>query len=244
MPCILYHQNGIQPEYVDNMLANNWNPCQDYGNEYVRVYFRINAPFYQYPFNNISKEARAAFYSEVLSVFSALQWNIPSHICTDSCPEVKQGVENLYLHPQQFSGIVLKNNIRCIADALSNCKTFKLAWVDLYETVYDITPEQYYTYLMGKLPEIHRHLFETFKTLRTNKYKQGYAVAQTVAKKVGLSCIKDLDNFAVNFVTDEIIKMTSLYLLVRVIKNDCAYYRSINKTEQKKLKIDIEKVLK
>lgn len=47
---IKYHQNGIKNEYrVDHQLTNNWNPDEDYGNEYVNVYFRMETKGYGYP---------------------------------------------------------------------------------------------------------------------------------------------------------------------------------------------------
>ena len=42
---IKYHDNMNGVQYgEDHMLTDNWNPNMDYGNEYVRVYFRIDTP--------------------------------------------------------------------------------------------------------------------------------------------------------------------------------------------------------
>lgn len=42
---IKYHQYGLGYEYgEDHALTNNWNPDEDYGNEYSNVYFNIDTP--------------------------------------------------------------------------------------------------------------------------------------------------------------------------------------------------------
>lgn len=46
---IKYHEYGLGNEYgTDHTLTNNWNPDLDYGNEYVKVYFNIDTPTYDY----------------------------------------------------------------------------------------------------------------------------------------------------------------------------------------------------
>lgn len=34
---------------ADGKQLSNWNPDKDYGEEYAKVYFRIDTPIYQYP---------------------------------------------------------------------------------------------------------------------------------------------------------------------------------------------------
>lgn len=42
MEKIKYHQNGIGWDYdADGKLTDNWDSSLDYGNEYVKVYFRL-----------------------------------------------------------------------------------------------------------------------------------------------------------------------------------------------------------
>ena len=45
-----------------------------------------------------------------------------------------------------------------------------ICWVDLYETVYVISDDEYAEYLNGKKEEIRRVLFEESATTRTTKY--------------------------------------------------------------------------
>lgn len=83
---IKYHQNGTGNEYgVDHQLTNNWNPDEDYGNEYVNVYFRMETKGYKYPSFSFTEEDRNAFDSEVTEVFASLGWKCEEKACGGSC---------------------------------------------------------------------------------------------------------------------------------------------------------------
>ena len=74
------------------------------------------------------------------------------------------------MHPQQFSGEVLKNDIKEVAEALQSGTVFSLRWVDIRETVYDISDEEYHEYLHKKEENIRTDLYSNFGTTRRNKY--------------------------------------------------------------------------
>ena len=144
---IKYHQYGIGNEYgEDHTLTNNWNPDIDYGNEYVRVYFRIDTPSYHYERGFSSTEDRDSWNTEASNLISSFG------IMEDSGYKVDNGKEKcayLYAHPQNISGVVLKNDVQKIAEAISNMKLSSIRWVDLYETVYVISDNEYQEYLDG-----------------------------------------------------------------------------------------------
>lgn len=101
---IKYHQNGIGNEYgADHQLTNNWNPDEDYGNEYVNVYFRMETKGYGYPSFSFTEEDRKAFDSEVAEAFTSLGWNCENGAYGGSCATWYKGKQHLYLHPQNFS---------------------------------------------------------------------------------------------------------------------------------------------
>jgi hypothetical protein len=150
------------------------------------------------------------------------------------------------LHPQDFSGEVLKNNIKQIAEALENNVTFKLRWVDLYETVYDITDEEYEEYLKTKDEEIKITLSEKCKTARTNKFYYTFDVARSLAGDYRLTRIglNDGKNYGSGQTVEHIIKIIEQmieekYLVCAMDKNENKLVRSVNKTEQKKLKLNV-----
>ena len=172
MGIIKFHQHGIGPEYgSDGTLTSNWDPLKDYGGEYVDVHFRIRAPGYEYPYFSFQDEQRCAFYGDVREILTPLGWS-PDGYAGEykewNCTYIKSGRQTLYLHPQDFSGVVMKNNVGTIATALSGGKTFSLERVDLYETVYDVTDDEYLQMLAAIEPEIRAKIYSTAHT--PNKY--------------------------------------------------------------------------
>ena len=86
------------------------------------------------------------------------------------CATWTKGKSHLYLHPQDFSGEVLKNEIKAVAEAIEKRNSFYLRWVELYDTVYDISDDEYENYLKTKDDEIRKALFYKCATTRTSKY--------------------------------------------------------------------------
>lgn len=241
---IKYHQNGIGNEYgADHQLTNNWNPNKDYGTEYVKVYFRMETKGYGYPSFSFTEDDRNAFDSEVTEVFASLGWKCEEKACNGNCATWYKGKQHLYLHPQDFSGEVLKNEVKQIAEALEKRNTFYLRWVDLYETVYDMTDQEYEEILSAKDEDIKKSLLENSKTTRTSKYYYAFDVARSLANKFRLSRIGDNDgrNYGTGQTINHILKVVQSLIeegyLVSAVKNDILLIRTINKTEQKQRKL-------
>ena len=241
---IKYHQNGIGNEYgTDHQLTNNWNPDTDYGKEYVNVYFRMETKGYGYPSFSFTEEDRKAFDAELLEVFISLGWECKEKAYNGSCSTWIKGKQHLYLHPQNFSGEVLKNEIKKIAEVLEKRNTFYLRWVDLYETVYDMTDQEYAEILSQKNADLKRSLLEYSKTTRTSKYYYAFDVARVLANKFRLARIGDNDgrNYGTGQTINHILGVVQCLIdegyLVSAVKNDVLLIRTINKTEQKKRKL-------
>ena len=230
--------------YSDRTL---WDPNKNYGNEYVNVHFRIE-PFYQYPFNNYTEDQKREFYAEVREIFENIGWSMKD--CTLYCREVCYEKQVLDIHPQDFTGEILKNNVSKIAEALNNAKTFTLQWVDTYQTVYDMTDEDYEKYLSSRDEEIKIELFEQCKTKRTNKYYPIFRIARLLSDKFRLTRIglNDGRNYGSGQTIEHIIKIadkmvTNQYLIEALGQNGEKLIRSVNKTEQKKLKLNMDSVI-
>lgn len=72
---VKYHQNRIGNEYgVEHQLTDNWNPDEDYGNEYVNIYFRIETEGYKYPSFDFTEDVKKTFDLELAEVFISLGW--------------------------------------------------------------------------------------------------------------------------------------------------------------------------
>lgn len=248
---IKYHQNGIggYGEYgEDHQLTNNWNPDLDYGNEYANTHIRIEAKGYGYPSFSFSEEDRAEFYDTVLEVFEGLGWKVDRMGGAGFCMDISKGKQTLYLHPQDFSGELLKNDIKKIVEALSGHDCFSVRWVDLYDTVYDISDDDYAAFLETKRAEIRKYLFEHCGTKRVNQFYRLYDVKVSAANKYKLRRINKDEGYnhcgqqTLNFVQGVIDSMISERLLIYAENNGYSLVRSPNKTEQKKFKL-CEKVV-
>lgn len=244
MKKIKYHQNGIGDEYgVDGKLTDNWNPDHDYGNEYVRVYFRIDTPSYfrNDGYHNFDTEDdRNKWNKEISSLIKSFG------ILEDSGYTVEHSKDKqayLHAHPQNISGVILKNDVKKIAEAISNMELSSIRWVDLYETVYVISDNEYEKYLDGKQEEIRKALFEKSSTTRVTKFYNAFDVARNIAGSVRLNRLglDDGKHYSGGQTIDYILKTADEMIEEGYLKcfmdDGIQYIRSINKTEQKKMKL-------
>lgn len=236
---IKYHENDVGLKYgPDGHLTNNWNPNKDYGNEYVRVYFRIDTPSYHYQ-NGFSNEITSEeWHNEASSVIKSFG------ILEDSGWKVENTSEKcayLYAHPNNISGIVKKNDVKAIAEKISHMTLSSIRWVDLYETVYVISDDEYNSYLDSKKDIIRKELFKKSATTRATKYYHVTDVARNVAGTVRLSRLglNDGKNYGggqtIDYIVDVARSMISEGYLKDFEQNGNLYIRSLNKTEQKNL---------
>ena len=241
---IKYHQNGTGKEYgEDHTLTNNWNPDADYGNEYANVYFRIDTQSYDDMNGGWKADERETVGKEINRLFTSLGWTCSISGFNGVCSTYTKGKSNLYMHPQNYSGEVLKSEIKSVAEALEKAKTFSLRWVDLYDTVYDITDDEYEEYLKGKDKELRRCLFDMCGTTRKNKYFYAFDVCRCLADRFRLRRIglNDGRNYGSGQTIEHIMKvideMAKENLLFVKEKDGQKLVRTPNKTEQKQMKI-------
>lgn len=240
---IKYHDNKNGVQYgEDGKLTNNWNPCLDYGNEYVRVIFRIDTPSYHYNNGFTTTEDRDRWNTEASNLISSLG------IMEDSGYKVENSNEKcayLHAHPNMFSGIVLKNDVQKIAETIRNMELSFIEWVDLYETVYIISDSEYEEYLNERKEEIRKALFEKSATTRTTKYYAAFDVARNIAGIVRLNRLgyNDGKNYGSGQTIEYILKVADEMIEEGYLKyferDGYKYIRSLNKTEQKQSKLKI-----
>lgn len=244
---MVYHDNYSGSIFDENQ--NNWDASKDYGKEYANVYFRIDCKYYGYPkFYFENQDNKSQFYNEVKSALYPLGWreeNGKEEWIGDNWASVTivKGGQHLYLHPQEFSGEVLKNDVKAIAEALQGYNTFKIELVDLYETVYDISDSEYEKYLQTKDTEIKKFVFDMCHTTRTKLFYSTYDVLRNVAMNIQLKRL-NIRNESQGYLTQTsehinkvIEEMIADGYIVLGHSDGMKCIRSINKTEQKALKL-------
>ncbi len=246
MEKIKYHDNNIEPQYgPDDRLLDNWNPDLDYGEEYAVVHFRVHTPLYSYPRFSFEPEDRKMFYAETDRIFAGIGWHVLRDERGGHCMEVAKGDSSLYLHPQDFSGTVLKNEVEAVAEALATSKVFSLNWVDVYQTVYTWSDEEYAKLLEERIDIARKEVLKRSRTRRYDYYCLKADIAETAAgfvapglrlKNMNLG-IGHTDKQTVEFVNSVIADLVEKgYLLEKAFALKCGdfpYIRALNRAEQK-----------
>ncbi len=240
---IKYHDNTTPPTAgPDGTLSDNWDRSADHGGEYVRVHFRIRTSAYERG-NDWHGHGSDPFDAESREIFIRLGWSVAEQRACGCSATVRKGKTWLYLHPQDFSGEVLKREVVGIAEALSCAKEFSLRWVDLYETAYDMTDEAYIAYLVGQEDRIRSEVLKTSVTTRRSNFYRDYDVACHVAGVVRLRRIGEDDGRSggagktANHILGVIDKLIDEgYLKTATSRRGYRLIRTLNKTEQKKEK--------
>lgn len=164
-----------------------------------------------------------------------------SHRYSGSCATVSKDKSHLYLHPQDFSGDVLKSEVVSIAETLSCAESFSIQCVDLYETVYDMTDAEYIRYLDGQEERIRAEVLKASVTTRRSRFYRDYDIACHVASTVRLRRIGEDDGYygsaakTANHIVGVIDKLIAEgYLATATSKNGSRLIRTVSKTERKR----------
>ena len=222
-------------------ISDNWNPDADYGNEYVDVHFRIDTPTFD-GFSGFfkSNEDRDNWDNEADNLIKSLGILQDSGFTVENSKE-KQAY--LYAHPQDISGVIRKNDVKRVAEAIDSMELSSIRWVDLFETVYVISDEEYEEYLNGKREAIRKELFTVAATARTTKYYRAFDIARSLAEKFRLNRLglNDGKNYGRGQTIDYILNVANEMIEEGYLKfferDGEKYIRSLNKTEQKQMKI-------
>jgi hypothetical protein len=140
--------------------------------KYKSVYFRINSS-YEWG-KGFSNEELALFIEEVRELFLYNGWELKYETSSNASDTFTKGKQELYCHPQSFSGAVIEEQIPVIEKMLKdfNGVSFRYKSTDIYETLFDYTPEQCLEILESKRNEIESELLGAYKTKRKNLFRQ------------------------------------------------------------------------
>ena len=106
--------------------------------KFKRAYFRINTPSYyknKYGVGFENQESRDCFENYVTELFLNDGWELKDKGTSSGCAEVTKDKQELYLHPQSFSGVILEENIKHIEELLSNNDLFEFKRTDSFSPV-------------------------------------------------------------------------------------------------------------
>lgn len=142
---------------------------RDHSAEYVDAHFRITCA-YNGMQGWLSEESKLAFRDETTAMFEEVGWTIKKGEWHGSADTVHRRKESLYLHPQDFSGVIRKDTIPEIIILLRDRKTFSYKTVDLYNDFYDISDDDYLNRLIARKQEITDTLLELTTTKRRNLF--------------------------------------------------------------------------
>lgn len=199
-------------------------------NEFKKVHFRVETGYVWE--QGLSSERKVSLKEKIRKIFLPLGFEIIEPTTNGACEEAINGTENLYLHPQDFSGLVKTENIEIIKRAIEN-NNIEIRTVDVYETVYEAGEEWLLDQLQGLKSKLKKEYFEAFKTTRKNKflglngcglYSPIKLVNENLANKV-------YRNFIISII-DELYKEGLLIKMSNDSEN--RYFRSLNATELKK----------
>ncbi len=152
---------------------------------YRNTYFRIRAEGYVVDPTGFtswtSESAKKAFTAESRQLFQNAGWALTTGH-SGICDTVKKGKQELYLHPMNFSGVILEDEVSPIRELLAKVKTFQCYHIDLYEEYLDISDEEYLELLESKRDEISDVILKFCKAKHANIYLTG-PVAMDIAER-------------------------------------------------------------
>lgn len=232
---IKYHDNTNGQQYgADHKLTDNWNACAEFPKDsYIRVYFRIDCPAYDFRMSFDDAESREAFYTEVRDILK--------------CFDIVEGIggrydgfpmEHLHIHPQNISGVIAKWKVRYIAEALNDCETCKIRWVDVYQDISTMSNAEFSESLESKRGEIAADILGMFKTKRSNLYiVPGFGTFDRIVNKYHISRREaesdNEDTTCNNFIVAVFNELVSVGEIVSAETRNGTGYRTAKKGEKK-----------
>lgn len=139
---------------------------------YREVYFRIDSAYHGYDGWTSAKD-KVAFKEETRRLFQNAGWTLHVGERDCFCDTVTKGMQELYLHPMNFSGVVSEEEIPEIEALLAKATTFRCRATDRMAVYHEMTDDEYLKHLDSKRDEIIKAILERCKTKRSNLYLVG-----------------------------------------------------------------------
>ena len=156
---------------------------------YRNVYFRIKSR-YHFDCGWLCESDKLAFKSETRLLFQQGGWSVEEGNSSGCGDTVTMGMQDLYLHPMNFDGVVKEESIAAISALLAKAQTFSCYAVDLYEEYLDLSDDAYWALLESKREEITSVILERYRTKRKNLFVTG-PVVMSIANQFSVHRICD-----------------------------------------------------
>lgn len=205
---------------------------------YKKVYFRLDRNGYDGRTGWKDESCDERFYGEIVSLFESDGWiNISERSGSGGCPEVKKGMQELYLHPQAASGIVMAEDIPHVECLLGTACSFRHYHTDIYEDYVDMTDEEYLLCLGEQRKAITKDIQERFRTKRRDLYITGFDLLHGVNTKYRIKRAgkqKQSCDLETSFISDIFAELLSKGLIVSTKIRSRTGYRTAKPDEIQK----------
>lgn len=134
---------------------------------YRMVYFRISSSGYTSGWS--SDQEKNAFREESRRMFKELGWDVHKEKMGGIDKAVRNPQE-LYLHPDCFSGVVDEAGIQSLQEHLAKAQTFRCYAVDQCEEYADMSDAEYRAALEARREEITAAILERYRTKKPGSY--------------------------------------------------------------------------
>lgn len=210
---------------------------------YKKVYFRINTVTCHDPKHGVDFEDQQKFelfHTTIKNIFLNDGWEVKKRKYASDCTTVIKDKQELYLHPQEITGVVAEDNISYIENLLSNNEVFSFRKTDIYEDVFDITDEQYLIILQSKKKEIESDILEVYKTKRSNLYIISDSSLRKVIDKYRIKRLSHYvgvyssNNIEWKFIEDIFDSLVDKQKIITAKTKNGTGYRTIKEKEKKK----------
>ncbi len=159
---------------------------------YQKVCFYIDSKYHWgrgYP----DRASRIEFQEETRRLFRYAGWTIIPGNMSGVCDTAVKGKQSLYLHPMDFSGVILAEEVSGIRCFLQSARSFRLRNIGRFDIYQDISDEDYAAYLESRRDEIIADILEHYKTKRRNLYYTG-DMSESIADDYRIKRIGDEAN--------------------------------------------------
>lgn len=204
---------------------------------YRETYFRIRSG-YIFDQGWLTDQDELEFKKEARRLFQEAGWTLHAEKWHSGHSDtVTKDQQELYLHPMNFSGVVLEEEIPQLEALLSQAKTFHCYAVDRYAEYLDLNDEEYWALLESRREEIETAVMDLYRTKRKNLFITG-VTGLDIAEKYSVKRVCDKNgrkNKAYLFVTGLIEQLIKEGRLVTADTKRGQGIRTATKEELKRL---------